>query len=401
MKKLLITITVVLLSLSIYSQSLDEIGFYSINGIEAIDYVDNCMVLGNGHIVDISDPTNPSLKSNFSVYGDGVSVNVVDDYAYFGTGMGNSLYIADISNTAFPLGMGVINFTVGNGIFGTDAVDNTLMVSLANYHPTNLGLICSIDIADKSNPIVLDTIFFEGGRCTDVAVISNYAYAAAGGGLKVIDISNPADLQVIKSIGSGYNSIDKGDDKLIVGKSGGGIDVFDISELTNPIPAYSIPNGTGSAWEVRYQSGNIYLSTNYGVFIYKMEANSAYETAHFSSYGQAFGVCPHDSLVFLPGLVLGVSILHYDESGTVGINYSTVNNQLNIFPNPAKNSLTITNNGLNIDEYIIYDMNGQMVERNKFIDENTINISNFISGQYFIKIYTKQGIITKKFIKIE
>jgi len=398
MKNQITIIALIIISLSGFSQSIDQLGFYPYNGIMGLSSIDNFMILSNGQIVDNSTPSNPTLVSQYSFNGDGITVLIEDGFSYFGTGMTNDLFIADISNINFPLHQSWIDFTIGHGVFGMDIIDNTLFVALGNN-----GLICSIDVTDKSNPIMLDTLYISGGSCRDIVVENDFAFASHSGGLKIIDISNPSDMQLITSTGSGYNSIDIGDNLVFLGKSSGGIDVFDITDPTNPVPEFSIANSTGTAWDIKYSDNLIYLATNsFGLFIYEIQGNTGVEMASFYAQSQTFGVCLQDTLVLLPNLVTGVSLLRYNSSGTVSIKPVPNKNQIKIYPNPAKEFITIKKGDLDIKLFEIYDLKGELVlKQYKDVNERKIDISGLANGQYFIRFKTNNGVITEIFNKTE
>ncbi|MBC7642775.1 MAG: T9SS type A sorting domain-containing protein, partial [Flavobacterium sp.] len=74
-------------------------------------------------------------------------------------------------------------------------------------------------------------------------------------------------------------------------------------------------------------------------------------------------------------------------------------NDFVIAPNPSKNMLTIINNqNTKIDEVNIYNTLGQLI-KNIVAPNQTIDISNLQSANYFMKIVTNNGISTQKFIK--
>ena len=399
MKKILSFLTLLLISISGIGQTINQIGYYNVNGTFGLASKKSFMILSSGEIIDNTIPSSPTLVSQYSFNGDGTTVLISGDYSYFGTGMTNDLFIADISNISFPLHKSSIDFSIGNGVFGMDITENTLFVALGMD-----GIICSIDITDNNNPTMLDTLFISGGQCRDIAVKNNYAFAAHNGGLKIIDITNTSDLQLINSIGSGYNSIDISDSLVFLGKSTGGIDVFNISDPTNPSPAFSIPNSGGIAWDLQYHENHIYLATNSnGLFIYKIEDNSGTEMANFpnTGNGQSFGVCLQDSLVLLSGLIKGVAILHYN-STTGGINPVSAIKQINIFPNPAKNFIAIEHDNLLINKIELINIKGKVI---KYKDYNCtigkIDISDLPTGHYLIRIETIDHVITEKLIKVD
>lgn len=82
------------------------------------------------------------------------------------------------------------------------------------------------------------------------------------------------------------------------------------------------------------------------------------------------------------------------------INESIIDNNVNIYPNPAENEIHISSED-RIEEVTIYNVNGQQTTINgqQATTESIINISSLNAGVYFIKIKTDNQIITKPFIK--
>ena len=399
MKKTIYTILlfVLILFTAVKSQTIEQLGYYNINGLDALTSKSNLLVLGSGDIVNISNPSRPELIGSLSLNGFSTSVLVSEDYAYFGTGMLVRLIIADISNPTFPLQISSINFPeTGGGVFGIAKSDDILYLAMSSAG------VYSVDISDVSTPKVLDTLVIEYGQARDIVTKGNYAYVAHGDGLKVLDISNPLNMQIITSIGSGYNSIDINDSLLFLGKGSGGIDVFKISDPLTP--AFSIVN-SGGAWDVKYQKNHVYLATNSsGLFIYKIEGNTGIEMANFpnTGNGQSFGVSLQDSLILLIGLVNGVAILQYDSTGTSSINTLSLENKIRIFPNPVIDHIIIDQSNISINKIEIIDMEGKLIKQENYNSSTKfIDISDLPIGQYIIKIIANESIITEKFIKIE
>jgi hypothetical protein len=73
-------------------------------------------------------------------------------------------------------------------------------------------------------------------------------------------------------------------------------------------------------------------------------------------------------------------------------------NALYLYPNPAIAQITIANLELSIVNVTILDAIGKVVKTQKPTN-NTINISNLISGVYFLQVQTDSGISTQRFIK--
>lgn len=72
---------------------------------------------------------------------------------------------------------------------------------------------------------------------------------------------------------------------------------------------------------------------------------------------------------------------------------------ISIYPNPVRDALTIDTT-TTISEIMIYNSLGQIVKTIYNVENTkTIDVSNFNSGNYFMKIVTSSGVETQKFIK--
>jgi PKD repeat protein len=79
-------------------------------------------------------------------------------------------------------------------------------------------------------------------------------------------------------------------------------------------------------------------------------------------------------------------------------NQENLKSEVNIYPNPASNTITITNSKIKLSQINIIDVTGKSIKtitKNK----NAIDISDLSNGIYFIQIISDKEIITKKFIK--
>ena len=89
----------------------------------------------------------------------------------------------------------------------------------------------------------------------------------------------------------------------------------------------------------------------------------------------------------------------YSEDCNLSLNETELQQIINIYPNPAKESIYIEiAENIEIEKITIYDILGKIVltEKNSF---NKLNLSDLNSGILFIKIETEYGTITKKLIK--
>ena len=71
-----------------------------------------------------------------------------------------------------------------------------------------------------------------------------------------------------------------------------------------------------------------------------------------------------------------------------------LNNQINLFPNPAKNYTSIES-PFAIENVVIYSISGRIVDQ---IKSNSLNIQDLSSGVYFVEIATEEGTVVKQLI---
>ena len=83
----------------------------------------------------------------------------------------------------------------------------------------------------------------------------------------------------------------------------------------------------------------------------------------------------------------------YSINSTTGSNILEVNHQIQIFPNPTTNNLTISLEGIDFIDIIILDIQGKVLSKQSYLyDQDQINLSNINTGTYFLKIITPQEI---------
>jgi len=96
------------------------------------------------------------------------------------------------------------------------------------------------------------------------------------------------------------------------------------------------------------------------------------------------------------GLVVYTTSIHI-----VGINDIAIDDAvLNVYPNPAKNNITIENRGMiSMEELTITNVLGQVVYQQKAQNRamHQVDLSGFTSGLYSIRIKTDKGYVIRKF----
>jgi hypothetical protein len=192
-------------------------------------------------VIDISDPTNPFLAGSYNTSGHAFEVAIAGDYAYVAD-YGSGLRVVDISDPTNPTSAGntaTLDYARGVAISGDYAF-------VAVY---NSGLQV-IDISDPTSPTPVGA-YDTPGTAYAVTIDGDYAYVADyGSGLQVIDISDPTAPTYAGSYDTPGNTfrVSINGDYAYVADWTSGLQVIDISDPTSPayLDSYDTPgNATG------------------------------------------------------------------------------------------------------------------------------------------------------------
>ena len=93
--------------------------------------------------------------------------------------------------------------------------------------------------------------------------------------------------------------------------------------------------------------------------------------------------------------IISVDVIH---QGTLGINENEMVNQIKLYPNPAKETLTIETNATT-QKLEITNLLGETVYTSYVNKIKHVNVSAFANGVYILKLSTGKDIIVKKFVK--
>jgi len=142
---------------------------------------------------------------------------------------------------------------------------------------------------------------------------------------------------------------------------------------------------------VKSEEGAAYLYIRDG-----LNWNESQFTASDASDTGVFGYCVtiEDDYAFISSVQENGAVYVF---APVGANINTLNNNINIYPNPANNIINFSN----IDNIVyikIIDLTGKIIIEDSS-GNNKINLSELNSGIYFIKINTNNGIYSSKIIK--
>lgn len=181
--------------------------------------------------LDISHPASSVETSVLDTPGFANGVSVDGHYVYLTDSSPGGLRIFDIGNPAQPVEYGHCDPVIGPL--------NACAVALqGNYaYVASFGL----HVINISNPSAMTDHAVDLGRgeATNIAISGHYAYIAADyGGLRVVDISNPASAAEVGSYLTGYPNYKgvavQGDCAYVAESNPGKLDVFDITDPTHP-----------------------------------------------------------------------------------------------------------------------------------------------------------------------
>lgn len=201
-------------------------------------------------ILDISNPRTPASLSTLQLgqfnYG---KVRVADDVAYVVAGISDEIFTIDVSNLSAPEAIGdfdpsprVNNFTLSNG----------------KAYVAGGGLA----VLDITNPAAISRL---GGRVSprshDVQILDNVAYVANSvNGLLILDVSDPTNPTDIASFDTDGDSVGiaVANGYAYVADKTRGLKIFDVSNPQSPFLAESLLT-PGDANAVVFEDGIVYV----------------------------------------------------------------------------------------------------------------------------------------------
>ena len=260
-----------------------ELGSFGTPNAQCVDTVGNYAIVGtvNGlHIVDVSNPNNPSLGSLFNPEGRmGCIQDVVvsEGIAYVVDELG--LWLVDVSNPLAPTEMSFMDFQgeAKHCTWGVDVVDHTAYVAQEND-----GLKI-VDASDPYNPVLRASYTSPTtSGAHDVVVDGDYAYVLDVGHLEVVDISNPD-----QPLGEGHcyiggigDRIDFAGGTVYAAVGAAGLSLVDVTNVEDPTPGQLV-RLPGYAVDVSVTSSHVYVAGgNAGLFVLERagEPGSARDT---------------------------------------------------------------------------------------------------------------------------
>jgi hypothetical protein len=156
-------------------------------GIAATDNYAYVANYGEGFkVVDIRNPSTPAVIASLPINGRLFNVITVGNYAYLAN-YDQGLFIIDISNPSQPTQAGF--FQCGNNCLNDLSISGHYAYLAGNSRFGGISSFFIVDISNQQSPILVDTLNFSVAL-NGVAVSENYAYVCGDGFFGIIDISD-------------------------------------------------------------------------------------------------------------------------------------------------------------------------------------------------------------------
>lgn len=199
----------------------------------------NLAYIGNGYggiwIINCTDPENPTVITEYT-HDYSWDLQIVDNIIYAGNGhisAQESITITNISGVANPSHIKTI--LTDDDITDLQRVENRLYAACSKE-----GLLI-FDISNKTDPKHLGTYIDDVDPdiyLITFEIVGNYAFACYYEyGMQILDISNPSQITKVSELtsrSSNCYSIHIVDDLVYISDISGGIQVINVSTVTNP-----------------------------------------------------------------------------------------------------------------------------------------------------------------------
>ena len=129
--------------------------------------------------------------------------------------------------------------------------------------------------------------------------------------------------------------------------------------------------------------------------------NGFFENNYFGFFYNNLNTPLSYEITIIGGITLTITASNGDTANYAKLGLSVEENQLkqvDIYPNPASETININSKTNSIDRVEIYSITGRILKSIKG-PVSTINISNFSLGTYFLKFYSADNFIIKQFVK--
>jgi len=321
----------------------------------------------------------------------------------------------DIFHNTYITGefFGTIDFDPGPGVFNlTSSTSNDIYVQKLDSNGSFLwaksmgGASNDAGVAITSDSFgnVYITGMFSGTADFDPGIGSDSLTPIGSLDVFIQKLNSNGDLIWVKSVG-GTNmevgtdiNIDINDDVYLTGwfrdtvDFDPGVGVFNLSVFGSAAFVLKLDSSGNFKWAKSFAG-----SAGSGRSLFVDQKRSVYLVGSFMGSAD-LDPDTTTNIVVSAGGSRDYFIIKLSQGFPVGIIDNKEVQNLIIYPNPASQQITVDSKELKISEIKIIDIMGKLIKT--FIPaSNNINITDLISGIYFIQITTKERTITQKFVK--
>ncbi|MDH6097941.1 Ig-like domain-containing protein [Anabaenopsis sp. FSS-46] len=273
-------------------------------------------------IINITNPSNPSLTGSYNTPDFALGVQVVGNYAYVADGE-SGLQIINITNPSSPTLIG--SFDTPNFALGVQVVGNYAYVADGE---SGLQII---NITNPSSPTLIGS-FDTPGSAEGVQVVGNYAYVADGeSGLQIINITNPSSPTLTAS----YNTPGLAFSVQVVGNyayvadDDSGLQIINITNPSNPTLTKNYQTadfalGVQVVGDYAYVADGLSGLQIFDVSEFRTSTNLAIAPTNATPLEGDAGLTPFTFTVTRSGDTTGTSTANWAVTGT-GVNRATAN----------------------------------------------------------------------------
>lgn len=216
--------------------------------------IGNYIYFGNV-VVDVSDPTNPSVLGYATVLSDRC---VATDGTYLYTG-GDSVAMEVYDISADPVNPTLVA-TASNGALFDDPTGMTIKDGIAVAVSDDNNVFLTYDVSDPTNPLSIDgSLPASADAIRRSAIQGNHAYMPldAVNQVRIFDISDPSSPSLAALISQSANAgVWVSGDWLYLGS--GQIPIYNISDPANPVQAGSDAITGGNISEMSLHNGTLF-----------------------------------------------------------------------------------------------------------------------------------------------
>jgi hypothetical protein len=251
------------------------------------------------HVVDVSDPTQPTELAVRDV-SFAVGLEVVGDRAYLSQYTEPTLQVLSIANPAMPVPLGGWSLPVVGYGHSLDVVGDLV------YLLADPGGLRILDVSALPTIVEVGT-FDPPAFLRSVAVSGDYAYVAAGSaGLFIVDLSDPTKPAHVDTLTGYAGSVEIEGTHLYFGGAGG-FRIFDVSNARSPVLVGESPILTGRL-RVDESEGLAYAGES---VIDISDVTQPFLVATISipyPFGEIINSDGSNGVVFVPHVILGLHV---------------------------------------------------------------------------------------------